>query len=68
LDAIEATIEGRASKDQESYSIQGRSLARTPIADLILLRGKYKAEYVQMQRAEKLRNGLGHGGNIKVRF
>jgi len=68
LDAIEATIEGRASKDQESYSIQGRSLARTPIADLILLRGKYKVEYVQMQRAEKLRNGLGHGGNIKVRF
>jgi hypothetical protein len=68
LDAIEATIEGRASKDQESYSIQGRSLSRTPIADLILLRGKYKAEFVREQRAEKLRNGLGNNANIKVRF
>lgn len=67
LDAIEATIEGRASKDQESYSIQGRSLGRTPIADLILLRDKYKAEYVRETRAERIRNGLGHSGIIKVR-
>jgi len=68
LDAVEATIEGRASKDQESYSIQGRSLARTPIPDLILLRDKYRAEYVRETRAERIRNGLGHSGIIKTRF
>jgi len=68
LDAIEATIEGRASKDQESYSIQGRSLGRTPIADLILLRDRYKAEYVRETRNERIANGLGHGGIIKTRF
>jgi|TARA_R110000744_G_scaffold156160_3_gene271694 hypothetical protein len=67
LDAIEATIEGRASKDQESYSIQGRSLSRTPIADLIMLRSKYRAELVREQRAERIKNNLGHSGIIKVR-
>jgi len=68
LDAIEATIEGRASKDQEKYAIQGRELWRTPIADLILLRDKYRAEYVRETRNERIRNGLGHGGIIKTRF
>tara|TARA_R110002012_G_scaffold98074_1_gene235269 strand:+ start:3997 stop:4581 length:585 start_codon:yes stop_codon:yes gene_type:complete len=67
LDAIESVIEGRASKDQENYSIQGRSLSRTPIADLIMLRSKYRAELVQEQRAERIKNNLGHSGVIKVR-
>ncbi len=68
LDAIEATIEGRASKDQEKYAIQGRELWRTPVADLILLRDKYRAEYVRETRNERIANGLGHGGIIKTRF
>ncbi len=68
LDAIEATIEGRASKDQEKYAIQGRELWRTPIPDLIVLRDKYRAEYVRETRNERIANGLGHGGNIKTRF
>lgn len=44
LSAIEATIEGRATKDADSYTIEGRSIARTPIADLLRLRAIYKAE------------------------
>ena len=60
-------IQNRATKDQESYSIQGRSLARTPIADLIALRSQYKAELVREERAERIKNGLGHSGIIKVR-
>ena len=67
LDAIESVIEGRASKDQESYSIQGRSLSRTPIADLVVLRDRYRAEWVREQRAERIKNNLGHSGVIKVR-
>lgn len=42
LAAVEAVIEGRATKDQESYSIAGRSLSRTPISDLLTLRDYYK--------------------------
>jgi hypothetical protein len=67
LDAIESVIEGRASKDQEAYSIQGRSLSRTPIAELVALRDKYRAEWVREQRAERIKNNLGHSGVIKVR-
>lgn len=48
LDAIEAVIEGRASKDQDSYKINGRELVRTNIADLLALRKTYKAEVAAM--------------------
>lgn len=44
LAAIEATIEGRATKDAESYSIEGRSISRTPVADLLRLRNVYAAQ------------------------
>lgn len=44
LDAIEAVLEKRATKDQESHTIAGRSLSRTPIADLLMLRDRYRAE------------------------
>ena len=44
LDAIQATIEGRATRDQQAYTIAGRSLQLTPIDDLMALRKTYKAE------------------------
>ncbi|SMX27284.1 hypothetical protein TRP8649_01387 [Pelagimonas phthalicica] len=49
LDAIEAVIEGRASKDQQSYTINGRALVRTAIADLLLLRDRYKKEFARQK-------------------
>jgi len=68
LDAIEAVIEGRASQDQQEYTIGNRSLTRTPIADLIVLRDKYKMEYLKELQAEKLKNGLSSNNKIIVRF
>lgn len=68
LDAIEAVIEGRASKDQAGYSIAGRSLSRTPIPELLVMRDRYKAEWVREQRAEAIKNGDGHAGRILTRF
>ncbi|AVO37384.2 hypothetical protein [Pukyongiella litopenaei] len=50
LDAVEAVIEGRATKDQESYTINGRTLTRTPIADLLKLRDHYRVEVARMSR------------------
>lgn len=44
LDAINATIEGRATKDQQEYTIGNRSLKRTPLADLINLQQLYQAK------------------------
>lgn len=54
LAAIEAVLEKRATKDQESYSIAGRSLSRTPIADLIQMREYYRKE-VQRGAGKKRR-------------
>lgn len=42
LDAIEATIEGRASKDADAFTIEGRSITRTPLDLLMKLREHYR--------------------------
>lgn len=67
LSAIEAVIEGRASVDQQAYTIQGRSLQRTPLADLLTLRAKYRAEVRAEQQAARRGQSL-IGRAIKVRF
>lgn len=66
LDAIQAVIEGRASKDQESYSIAGRSLARTPLEDLIKMEDEYRKRYNTEQQEEKIDKGESPGNQIKV--
>jgi hypothetical protein len=43
LDVIEAAIEGRLTKDMESYSIAGRSISKIPIRELLQMRGMYRA-------------------------
>lgn len=68
LDAIEAVIESRATVDQMSYSIAGRSLSRTPIAELLKLRQTYRTEYALEVKAEKIAQGLGVSNQIRVRL
>jgi hypothetical protein len=68
LTAIEAVIEGRASQDQVSYSIAGRSLARMPIEDLLLFRGRYRAEWLKEKRLHRGKKGLGNDGIILTRL
>lgn len=67
LDAIEAVLEGRATQDQQEYTIGNRSLKRTPIADLILLRDKYRGELATQEMTERARNGQG-GNRLVVRL
>ena len=67
LDAIEAVIENRASKDQERYMIAGRELWRTPIPMLLKLRQTYRAEVKAQALAEKIQSGTGVGGRIQFR-
>lgn len=68
LEAIEAVLEGRASKDQESYTIQGRTLVRTPIDQLLKLRDRYRAEVLREEDAEGLAAGLGSRRTIRTRL
>jgi hypothetical protein len=68
LDAIEAVIERRATSDQQSMTINGRSLSRIPVTELIVLRDRYRTDY----NAELAKEQLGRTGldtkNIGVRF
>lgn len=59
LESIEAVLEGRATKDQEEYTIGGRSLKRTPIEELMAMRNTYRAEV----RAE---DNVARGGGNKL--
>ena len=68
LDAINAVLVGRASIDQESMSIQGRSLSRTPIADLLKLKSQVQVEVRRERAAERAVLGLATGQKIRTRF
>ena len=68
LDAIEAVLENRASQDQMSYSIAGRSLARMSIDDLMTFRNRYRAEYNEELKRWRVKNKQDTGNTIKVRF
>ena len=66
LAAVEAVLEGRATKDQAAYSINGRSLTLTPIMDLLKLRDRYKREVADLRS-----NGANRAlirRQVKVRF
>lgn len=44
LAVIEAAIEGRLTADIEDYQVAGRAVKKIPIAELVKLRGIYRAE------------------------
>lgn len=59
LAAIEATIEQRATKDQERYRINNRELWRTPIGELFKLRDHYRAELRRLKASRRGNDLLG---------
>lgn len=65
LEAIEAVIEKRATKDQSAYTINGRQLQRTPIADLLAFRTYYRNEVARL-KSKRPRRLLGR--QVKARF
>lgn len=68
LDAIEAVLEERATEKQLAYSINGRTLSLTPLAELYTLRSQYIQEYRREVNAERLANGLGSSRKVLTRF
>lgn len=68
LDAIEAVIENRATMDQSSMSIAGRSLSRLSIDELLTFRDRYKTEYLKEVKQLRIKNKRGSGNTIKVNF
>tara|TARA_R100000734_G_scaffold5835_2_gene5040 strand:- start:80 stop:667 length:588 start_codon:yes stop_codon:yes gene_type:complete len=68
LDAIEAVIENRASMDQSSMSIAGRSLSRLSIDELMTFRDRYRAEYLKEVKRARIKNKKPSGNIIGVKF
>ena len=68
LDNIQAVLENRASQDQMSYSIAGRSLSRMSIDDLMTFRDRYRTEYLKEIKLARIKNKQDTGNTIKARF
>ena len=68
LDALEAMLLGKASRDQMSVSVNGRSVSSMSVPDLLMWRDKYKAEYAREIAAKDIANGVGGQKKILVRF
>jgi len=69
LDALEAMLLKKASKDQMSLHVpNGRRVDRLPPEQLLMWRDKLKAEYEAEVQAERISQGLGSGRKIFTRF
>ena len=62
LALIEAALEGRITRDQEEFSIDGRSIKRIPASELAALRDRYQ------RKVDRERNGIRFGRAVRVRM
>lgn len=68
LDAIEANLENRASKEEEEYTIEGRSLKRLTFEALTEARDYYESRVLQEQAKEDRDAGKGNKKLVLTRF
>lgn len=68
IDALEAMIEGKASKDQKEYKIGDRLLIRMDPAELLKWLNHYKILYKQELQKENIENGGSGFSHGQVRF
>ena len=68
LDALEATLQGKASRDQLSYTIEGRSIQKLSPAELVQWRNQYEWYYKQELMNERIAQGLKVGNKVMVRL
>lgn len=67
LDAIEAVLEGRATRSDRSYTIAGRQTEHYTFEDLMKLRDYYAGKVAAEKQAAAFARGEG-GGQVLVRF
>ena len=68
VDAIEALLENKATKDQLSYSIQGRSITKLSPEETIKWLNFYRGEVNKQEAAQRLKLGLGSNQSVMVRM
>lgn len=68
LDALEATLANKASRDQLSYTINGTSIEKLAPSEIIKWHNHYSTMYRQELAAERVASGEAQGNIIRVRF
>lgn len=68
LDALEAVIEDKATSDQLSIEIAGRSISKMTPEQILTWHSTYTAMYRKEVRDAEAANGVGRSSKIKVRF
>jgi len=68
LEAINATIAKTATKDQQSITVDGQTLARRSIADLLLLKRHFAREVARERQAAKIKKAGGLAGRVSTRL
>lgn len=68
LEAIEATLEGRAGSSTAEYEIAGRRLKHIPIPELLVLRDRLRADVAREDAAASAAAGMPTRGRVMVRF
>lgn len=68
LTKIQSLLEGRADGDVASYSIQGRSLTKLPLSDLIEWERYYRDRVRRQKQLEDIKLGRKTSNTVKVRF
>lgn len=68
LENVEAVLAKKATADQASYSINGRSLSRYSIVDLTDLRDYLRREVARLRRRERQKRGKSAGRKVRGTF
>lgn len=68
LEALEATIERKATRDQSALAIEGQSISRMSPEEILKWYNHYQILYKQELQAEKIKKGLNSGNMILTRF
>jgi len=68
LDNIEAVLAGKASRDQSSYSLNGRALSRYSPSELNEWRAQLRAEVRDLDAKARIAGGGKSHANVRMRF
>jgi hypothetical protein len=68
VEAIEAVIEGRATRDQQEMWIDGERIVRTHFDELLKIRQRYRHEIAAAEARERRSQGRSSGRTIKFRL